>query len=337
MTGHAADAATALVEILDPGLLATIQDLGRPGLGGLGIAHGGAADPVALRIANELLGNDPGAAAVEITVGMLHLVVLHRCTLAIAGGAIGGHHETTYRMSDAGPAPAAVTLPAGATITVVADPGLRGYLALPGGIDVPLVLGSRATDLRAGFGGFKGRRLQPGDRLASTSRTPVRHEARWPAPVHDAAAPVRVAPGPHAQDLGAAACDALAATAWTVGPASDRMGLRLLGDPVTRTASGELPSIGVLPGVIQVPPDGRPIVLLPDSQPTGGYPVIGVVAAVDRPRLGQLRPGDELHFSWIDPRDAAAAWREGVQHLANARAIVHEAATWDDLWRSAGG
>ena len=223
---------------------------------------------------------------------------------------------------------------------MVATPGLRACLALPGGIDVPLVLGSRATDVAAGFGGLDGRPLRAGDRLAVGDRHSdhmIGLVARWPTPLPDRLGPIHVVAGPHADALGPAACDALTRTTWRVGTTSDRMGLRLVGDPLTATASAELPSLGVMPGVIQVPPDGRPIVLLPDAQPTGGYPVIGVVAAADRPVLGQLRPGDPIRFTWVDQARAAALRQAAAAEVAGARAHLRESAAWDDLWRNAGG
>jgi allophanate hydrolase subunit 2 len=229
--------------------------------------------------------------------------------------------------------------------------GCRAYLALPGGIDVPVVLGGRGTALGAGFGGIEGRALRPGDMLAAAARPRggsdpglLRSPARWPGPMPSLRdAPLRVLPGPHAAhaDPGnrrdPAAFVALAAGRWTVAPASDRIGVRLSGDPLPGSRSVELASHGVIAGAVQVPPDGRPIILLADHQPTGGYPVVAVVIGVDRPGLGQLAPGDRVVFAIVD--EAAARTASARRREARERAIttLHEAAAWDDLWHGAGG
>jgi allophanate hydrolase subunit 2 len=147
---------------------------------------------------------------------------------------------------------------------------------------------------------------------------------------------LRVLPGPHAADLGPRAFDSLLATAWTVSPTSDRVGLRLEGDPIAAMAAAELASHGVIAGTIQLPPDRRPIVLLVDHQPTGGYPVIAVVITADLDRLGQLAPGAAV---WFEPttQDQARAALEGRDTAFQAAlAQLRDAARWDDLWRGAG-
>jgi biotin-dependent carboxylase-like uncharacterized protein len=340
--GTTAPADRACLEVLDPGLLATVQDAGRPGLGALGITAGGAADPHALLVANALLGNAPGDAVIELTLAGASLLALRPVTIAVAGADLGARvRETRVRVAPGG----TLDLREGQTLTVTgarggAARGCRAYLAVPGGIDVPVVLGSRATALGAGFGGFGGRALEVGDRLAAGGATLERPPAHWTGPIADpGAGPLRVLPGPAASGPGAGTPDraaGLAGRTWTVSPASDRIGLRLDGEALP-AGSAPLASHGVLAGAIQLPPDGRPIVLLADHQPTGGYPVIALVAAVDRLRLGQLAPGDAVAFEVVDEaaaRRLAATWRAavgaGVEHL-------REAASWDALWRSAGG
>jgi len=330
-----------VLEVLDPGVLATVQDGGRPGLGALGVARGGAADPASLAVANLLVGNDAGSAGVEVTFTATFRAI-RTVTLGLAGADLGAVIPDTGEAVAPG---ASVTLAAGATLQLRgpagprpgepgAPRGCRAYLAVPGGVAVPEVLGSRATDLRGGFGG---RPLQRGDRLAGPGTRLVRPPARWTGPTPRPRGVIQVLPGPHAGDIGDDAIAALASAAWTVGAASDRTGLRLEGPAVPGLAAGELASLGVLPGTIQVPPDLRPIVLLADCQPTGGYPVIAVVATVDRPALGQLAPGDRVTFRVVTQREARAAAAREREAFADAVAHLREAASWDDLWHGAGG
>jgi allophanate hydrolase subunit 2 len=204
---------------------------------------------------------------------------------------------------------------------------------------VPLVLGSRSTALGAGFGGLDGRALRAGDRLAAAEDRMIAH-AHWPGvPAPDPVAPhrpLRVLPGPHGAELGPEVFDAFLATAWTVSTTSDRVGLRLDGDPVPDPPPAELASHGVIAGTIQLPPDRRPIVLLVDHQPTGGYPVIGVVITADLDRLGQLAPGAAVSFERTTPEEARAAIEAQDDSFADALAQLRDAARWDDLWRGAG-
>ena len=333
------------LEVLEPGLLASVQDGGRPDLGALGITRGGAADPDGLAVANLLLGNDPDAAALELTLAGAAVRACHAVTLAFAGADLGARvRETGQPVAPGG----TVHLAEGETLAfeggAVPRPGrragCRGYLALPGGIDVPVVLGGRGTAFGAGFGGLNGRALRAGDVLPARGPTPgAGHSAaHWPAPLpslEDTA--LRVLAGPHAGLLDPGALEALGARRWTVAPASDRIGIRLGGDPLPGARALELASHGVLAGTIQLPPDGRPIILLADHQPTGGYPVVAVVIAADRPALGQLAPGDEVSFAVVDERTARAARAHRQAVRAAAVAALREAATWDALWHGAGG
>jgi biotin-dependent carboxylase-like uncharacterized protein len=226
--------------------------------------------------------------------------------------------------------------------------GARGYLAVPGGVDVPLVLGSRSTALGAGFGGFEGRALVPGDRIAAVGapdtgrlrRAFVLPRAHWPGDAFPAkvtaTAPLRVLPGPHADAIGPGALASLVAQAWAISSASDRVGIRLDGAPLPTSATGELASHGVVAGTVQVPPDGRPIVLLVDHQPTGGYPVVGVVITADLSRLGQLAPGVPVRFRLATPDDAREALVGSDTAFASSLALLREAAGWDELWHGAG-
>ncbi len=323
-----------VLEVVDPGLLTTIQDGGRPGMAGEGITGGGAADRWSMAIANALAGNAVDAAALELTIAGPTLVALARVTVGLAGG-IGG------RVANTGVAVApgtTFTLQPGDTLLLDGPAtGARGYLAVPGGVDVPEVLGSRSTALGAKFGGLEGRPLARGDRLragapADELTLPPRS---WPGDPAPTPGPIRVLPGPHAAYLGTEALDALLATAWSVSTSSDRVGLRLEGPPIAGGPVAELASHGVVAGTVQLPPDRLPIVLLVDHQPTGGYPVIAVAITADVDRLGQLAPGSSVQFQATTP-EAAREAMEMRRFLFRAGADeLRENGRWDDLWLSA--
>jgi len=296
----------AMIEVLASGPLATVQDLGRPGLAELGVSRSGAADRAALRLANRLVGNDESAAGVEITLGGLVVRLGTAATVACTGARcpLSGH---------SGGWNAALSCPAG-TVLAFGSPatGLRSYLAVRGGLAVPAVLGSRATDTLSGLGPAV---LAPGHRLplgTATAGPPGTGgdagdtRDRLPSDVTT----LRLAAGPRADWFSLAP---LHEAAWQVLPDSDRIGTRLAG-PALRARPGfgrriaELPSEPTLPGAVQVPPDGRPIVLGPDAPVTGGYPVVGVLPAADLDLLAQVRPGAVLRFvsAPIGPRSATA-------------------------------
>ena len=323
------------LEILDPGLLLSVQDTGRPGFARLGVTRGGAADWWSLAIANLLVGNQPAAAALEATILGPGVRALRTITLGLAG-TMPARVRGMSRPVEPG---ATITLAVGDVLELGPATGARGYLAVPGGIDVPLVLGSRSTALGAGFGGLEGRALRAGDRLVAADPGRALSPVGWPGapapePV-DAAHPLRVVLGPDARDLGAA-LEALTSSSWTVSPTSDRVGLRLEGPPVQRGRALELATHGVVEGAVQVPPDGRPIVLGVDHQPTGGYPVAAVVITADLPRLGQLAPGAEVRFELTDTATARSALAAANDVFEQARSDLREAARWDDLWRDVG-
>jgi antagonist of KipI len=332
------------LEVLEPGLLSTVQDAGRPDWTHLGVPTGGACDTWSLAVASLLAGADAGAAALEMTIVGPTLAVRQPVTIGLGGADLGGLVGETGRRLLPG---RAYGLAAGSTIAFPGGhpaAGARGYLAVGGGFDVPLVLGSRSTLASAGFGGFDGRPLRAGDLLraaAAAGETPPLEERVWPSleddPFRDAqrgaTVTLRVVPGP------AAGLQALAAKAWRVGPDSDRVGLRLEpADPMATAppATGELLTHGVVRGAIQLPPGGTPLVLLADHQTTGGYPVVGVVARADHPRLGQLRPGEQIRLAAVTPDDARAALLRQADALARGAAALHADDGWDELWRSAG-
>ncbi|WP_460813589.1 5-oxoprolinase subunit PxpB [Luteimonas pelagia] len=312
----AAPGATVL-DVLAPGLLTTVQDAGRRGWRHLGVGLAGALDPDAAALANGLVGNPPGAAVLEATL-QGPMLRLHRPTrIAICGGTVEARFEDAGGHAHAVPAQRPVDLPAGLLHLVAVTSGVRAWIAFAGGIDVPLMLGSRATDLRGGFGGVAGRALKRGDRLVlgdAPAPTPVdvpRATSWWIDPAHDvpAHAPIRFVPA----DAGdAATVHGLATRAWRVEPRSDRQGLRLAGEALATDGVDRI-SGPVAPGTIQLPPDGQPIVLLADAQTTGGYPRLGAVVGSDLARLAQARPGDTLRF---EPVDAAGARALATAHRA---------------------
>jgi biotin-dependent carboxylase-like uncharacterized protein len=326
-----------MLEVLEAGVLTSIQDAGRPDWTHLGVAVGGACDPWSLAVANLLAGNDPGAAAVEMTLVGATLAIREPMTVGLAGADLGGIVRESGRRLLPG---RSHRLEAGTTIAFPGDAGARSgaraYMAVPGGIDVPLVLGSASTALGARFGGLDGRLLRPGDVLrAAEERDEPGAEAVWPAladdPLGAADSAIRLLPGPTDR------LEALVAAEWKVGSGSDRVGLRLEGPALEAPASGELLSHGVVTGAVQLPPDGTPIVLLADHQTTGGYPIGAVVISADHPRLGQLRPGASVRFVATTIDEARLSLSRQREALARGAAAVRTGSAWDELWQSAGG
>ncbi len=281
--------ALAALEILRPGVFTTVQDLGRPGHRAEGVPLGGAADSLALRVANLLVGNAETEAALEFTLTGPELKFLRDTLVAIGGAEVEGV-----------PPGRPFVIHAGATLDLSRlHCGCRGYLAIAGGIDVPVVLGSRSTFVRGGFGGLAGRALRAGDRLMvpDVHRAAGEHWQLDPRMVPDLTLPLtlRVVAGAHAGEF---------PTDWTerefkVSSQSDRMGVRLSGTTIPRSTTRELISAPVTPGTVQVPPDGNPIVLLADAQSIGGYPRLAHVITVDQPRAAQLRPGAAVRFTMV--------------------------------------
>ncbi len=280
---------TPVVEVLESGLLTTVQDAGRRGYRRLGVGSSGAIDLEALVRANRAVGNPPGAAALECTLAGPALRFLSPLRFAITGADLGAHLERADLGAWPVPAGVAVQARPGNVLRFTGRrSGCRAMLAMAGGIDVPLVLGSRATDLLGGFGGHEGRALRPGDLLAAL---PARNSAEQssPEPWSDAeAATVRVVGGPQHEPNALAE---LVGSEWEVAPGSDRVALRLRGPRIRLSGPAEIVSDGMVPGSIQVPPDGQPIVMLRDSPTTGGYPKIATLLSADLDRLAQLVPG----------------------------------------------
>lgn len=264
--------------VLSAGPLTTVQDQGRVGLAHLGVPRAGPLDRPAAELANRLVGNGPGAALLEVTLGGFVARPEHGVWVAVTGA--GRRYARAEWVA------------AGTELAVQAPvDGVRSYLAVAGGIAVEPVLGSRSTDTLAWVGP-----PQVGDGVG----LPVGPAAGEPQPLDTprpaVAGPLRLFPGPHAAFFDERALSAVCAAAYAVRPESNRVGLRLHGPAVARVGPAELPSEGMVLGAVQVPPDGQPVVLLADHPPTGGYPVVGVVHPDDLWQCAQLRPGETVRF-----------------------------------------
>jgi biotin-dependent carboxylase-like uncharacterized protein len=291
-----------VLAVVKPGLLTTVQDLGRPGYAHLGVTRSGALDAPALARANALVGNPPSAAGLETTLTGVTLRAEADLTIAVSGAVAP---VTVDGQPVAFDAP--VTVPAGSVIAVgPARTGVRSYVAVAGGITVAPVLGSRATDTLSGLGPPP---LRAGVVL------PVGPPSAAPDVTGAAAPPalgpmpkdvtVRIRLGPRHDWFTGPARDALLEQPYVLTPKSNRVGARLAGPALTRARPGELPSEGIVLGAIQVPADGQPLIFLADHPTTGGYPVIAVVERADLPLIAQARPGTTIRFVLV-AKEAAA-------------------------------
>lgn len=312
-----------MMTIEEAGPLTTLQDPGRPGSAHLGIGRSGAADLPAMRLANALVGNRQDACVLEMTLAGASVAFRCPVTVAITGAVLPRAEVdgTPLPMWQSFPIPAGARLALGPM-----SRGCRSYLAVGGGIDVPSWRGSRCTDVNAGLGPCP-RALEAGDTLAlGTPRMPASVQApAWsldPEPWFDDTSPrsIRLLPGSHTEALDADSRDALTTGEFTLGNDSNRVGMRLDGPTLKLGEPLELISEGIVPGVMQLPPDGRPIIMGCEHPVTGGYPRIGQVAAVDLPVLAQCRPGDTLHFAWVEPARAMQLLAEresGLEQLVS--------------------
>lgn len=319
------------IEVLKPGLLTTFQDAGRRGFAHLGIGRAGAFDEPAWRIANALCGNPREACALEVTLLGPALRFGAAAWVAVAGAPlplrIDGREQPMW---------APLRVPAGATLELGAmRSGCRGYVAVGGGFDAMPILGSRSADINAGLGPNGGRPLRVGDTLqtgsletgsGSVSRTDWRARgnagASEPDPVSkwrldprpwfpgDTGQSLRLLPGKHLDRLTSGSRNALFSEAFAVHADSNRVGLRLTGPALAWTSPIEMVSEGCGPGLLQLPPAGQPIAFGPECPVSGGYPRIGQIAAVDIPRLAQMRPGDAVRFTPCTFDSALDALRE---------------------------
>lgn len=307
------------LEVIEGGLLTTVQDLGRYGYERFGVPVCGAMDPFALQAANALVGNSLGEAALEITLLGPTLRATEGCLVALAGADLGP-------ALDGEPVPTwhSFWLPEGATLQFTGrQSGCRAYLAVAGGFDLPCLLGSRSTFLRGGWGGFQGRALRPGDVLPlrpprggqqSLFGRRLREDMR---PPYEDEVVVRVVLGPQDDAFTAEGIDAFLGSEFAVGPNSDRMGYRLSGPRIAHRAGADIVSDGIALGAVQVPGDGQPIVMMADRQTTGGYTKIATVISADIPLLAQCVPGaGRVRFVQAGLEEAVAALREQAAALA---------------------
>jgi biotin-dependent carboxylase-like uncharacterized protein len=296
------------IHVVRAGMLTTIQDRGRWGLQGRGVPVAGPMDPCSHRLANALVGNDPAAATLEVTLVGPELEFGAERVSAIAGA------EFEITVDDrAVPLNAAFLVPAGAHLRFGRRlRGARAYLAVEGGIAVAPTLGSRATHVISAMGGLDGRPIKAGDALplADTVRTggPPGSEPRAAiVPLPDRAARLRVLAGPQEDLFSPGALDVLQSAPYTISSTSDRMGFRLDGPKLTHVRGADIISDATPLGVLQVPASGQPILLMADRQTSGGYPKIATVITADMSVAGQLGPGDAITFAVCSPREALAA------------------------------
>lgn len=308
----------ATLEVMSPGALATIQDLGRTGWRRLGVPRSGVLDPALLRIANRLAGNDEGAAAIEFFVA--------GPTLQAAGAplrlGLAGDFTATLVRANGERAQLeswrSLTLKPGEALRLGAPKTSRTGVVAVAGLAVAAVLGSGSTYTRAGFGGHLGRALAAGDKLAakavdSDGRIPERRLKQPPAPLRGA--PIRVVPGPQSEHFDAAATARFFDGEYRVTSDADRMGMRLQGPVLSHQGAAEIVSDATVPGSIQVPGNGQPIVLLADGQTAGGYPKIGTVISADLPRLATAPVGTALRFAAVTVAQAESLAREREAEL----------------------
>ena len=317
-----------MIVVQKPGVLASVQDLGRHGHRQLGICPGGALDVLALTLANRLVGNADSAAGLELTMGGCELRFETDTRIALAGDDFGAQLDGVplWPCWSVPVAAGQVLKLQGANASGVKKAGLRSWLAIAGGIDVAPVLGSRSTDLKAGFGGHEGRALRKGDklplgpsRLDAAQRTCKPFGLRgpdWGPEETDGAIALRVLPGPEFEQFTLAAREVLWGERWRITSQSNRMGSRLAGAELKRKRAGDMLSSGVIPGTIQVPPSGQPIILMGDAQTTGGYPRIGVVIRADLWKLAQAPLNGKLRLVQVDMAEALTAWADQQRYLA---------------------
>jgi 5-oxoprolinase (ATP-hydrolysing) subunit C len=323
-----------VIELISSGALATVQDQGRFGCLKYGVGTSGAMDQLALAAGNLLLGNAPTDAAVEMQVFPMrwrfHEAIRFAVTGADTAATLNGRSLPPWWLSRADRGDC---LELGRAVN-----GARAYLCIQGGVDVPAILGSRSTQLRGSFGGMEGRFLRRGDRISAIGRESaefvdfgvVPPAFSMPLGEHGLTT-VRVITAAEYACYPTASQAAFWDCAWKITPQSDRYGYRLAGEPLLPNAPLEVRSHGIVPGVIQVPPDGQPIIQMRDAQPTGGYPKVGTVIEADLWRLGQAPIGSRLRFVETTYDEAITAladnarWLQGVQRLVGIWAAAGSA------------
>jgi len=303
-------------ELLNPGFLTTYQDLGRPDMLKFALPHCGAMDETSLRLANLLVGNPESAAALETTAMGLTVKALDQALIAVTGADLGLELN-----GKSAPMCTVLQLEVGDVVRFKGKKkGLRSYLAVAGGFDAPVILGSRSVYLRGGMGAA----LKKGDLIQSL---PLENQAPQAGrsltddfqPTLDLMAPIRVLPGPQIDYFTRKGQETFTKSVYCISPISDRQGCRTEGPSIERARGPDIITDPIPLGSIQVPGDGLPIILLKDAQVTGGYAKIGLVARVDLDRVGQLSPGDKIRFKLIRREEALELLKNQVQLLAEAR------------------
>lgn len=297
-----------MIHVEAPGLLTTVQDLGRPGHGLLGVSPAGAADPLALRIANRLVENRENAPALEMTMKGGRFRFETDTRVAITGAPADARQWAPFDV-----------LPGDVVDIGILKAGARVYLAVRGGIEVPLWLGSASTHLPAGLGGYRGRALRRGDvlHIGHCDAMFVHRSIRFETLVRLAPRKtLRITYGTQVDWFSDLDRANLAGTSYRVTQQADRMGIRLEGTALTPSEGRHMITEGAPLGAVQITASGQPIILFVDQQTTGGYPKIANVISADLPSLGQLRPGDEIRFEWVTIATALALLREQESLMA---------------------
>lgn len=301
-----------MLTIIKPGMQMSVQDGGRAGFRHLGVAKSGVLDNYSQIIANRLVDNIDNAPVIEVTLGLAEIKFEYNSVIALQGADLKAKLDDTplypgwrYHVKK------------GQVLSFAsARNGFRCYLAIKGGIDVPSIMNSCSTDLGAGFGGFNSRALKSGDQLTLGKLDTQPN----PQPTKGAMAPakrriIRVHPSAHSTLIGEAKLAQFISKKWQITPQSNRMGLRLSATSTSLGHKHSLPSLGVEPGSIQLPPNGEPIVLLNDCQTTGGYPLLGTVISADLHQFAQFKAGDNVEFEYVDLATAEKAQRKLQSHL----------------------
>lgn len=303
------------MRIIRPGLLSTIQDCGRPGYTDSGFPVSGAVDKTAMRIANILVGNDRDSAVIEMTMQGLEAVFTSPAIIAVTGAdmdaKLNGNPLPRYK---------AVKVETGDIIDIsFATSGLRGYFALSGGFYLKKALGSNSTNIKAGIGGYMGRALKANDLLFFNTVTPgladLGKRRIDPPAIPSGSVTVRVIMGPQDDYFTEKGIATFLGGEYKVTNDSDRMGLKLSGEPIESKRGVDIISDGIPEGGIQIPSSGMPIIMMSDRQTTGGYAKIATVISSDMPLLAQLRPGDTIKFNKITVKEAHRIYKKQLRTL----------------------
>ncbi|WP_375509180.1 biotin-dependent carboxyltransferase family protein [uncultured Caballeronia sp.] len=333
-----------MIELLKVAPLCSVQDVGRFGFRHVGVGTSGAMDTLALRVGNILVGNAEGSASIEITVFPFVARFTVAMRVAVTGGGCSAEVEGKRY-----PPWWSFSVKAGETLTISPPArGARAYLSVSGGLDVPVVLGSRSTDLKMALGGFQGRCLKRGDVLSINDRTDAAAAgvadsfgvsppqcnlgANEGAPQDSHGgqgqlARVRVVAGPEYDSFSEEATMRLWEVNWQVSPTSNRIGYRLEGPEMHLQQPLQMLSHGIVPGVVQVPPNGKPIVMMSDAQTSGGYPKIGAVIEADLWRLAQLPVGGSVRFHRVSIEEGILAEKLQAKYVETIRA-----SQWRGVW-----